>query len=96
MAESLQLPNHAIAGASSTSLTAADKTDILEPIQRLLQGLYLLGTEKDYGDPGGFFSSPPESIAILEAGASTATKAWTSAAGRGRGRSDPSTWIPAN
>jgi len=60
--------------------------DVAKPVTDLLHDLSLLGTaaelEKADG-ASGFFFGPPQSVAILEAGATAATKAWTALFGAG-------------
>jgi len=47
--------------------------DLAPPLQSLLGGVYLLGVNKE---KGGIFSSPDQSVAILEANATALTKWW--------------------
>ena len=53
--------------------------DLLTPIQGLLQGVNLLGNPIDAD--GSLLTSPPQSVAVIEAGVTAATKAWTAGAG---------------
>lgn len=61
------------------SKAVTDKTDVSEPVTTLLRNLSLLGT-KDEADEASSasaaFQGPPQSVAVIEAGATTATKYW--------------------
>jgi hypothetical protein len=62
----------------------SDKTDVREPVRELLQDLYLLGTPeetKKAGDLKAAFEGPPQSVAVIEAGATAATKWWSAGLG---------------
>lgn len=69
----LQLPS----GAVSTG------SDLWSPLQSLLVGLNVLPTDADLDKAdglAGLLQGPPQSVAILEAGATAAAKAWTALA----------------
>jgi hypothetical protein len=58
--------------------------DIGEPAAALLHELALLGTETEYDNASKLFSgSPPQSIAIIEAGVTRLTKVWAVLAAAG-------------
>jgi hypothetical protein len=53
--------------------------DIAPPATDLLQALQLLGNDSDLGDATGFnsaFTGPPQSVALIEAGATALSKWW--------------------
>jgi hypothetical protein len=61
------------------SKAVGDKTDVSAPITALLRNLYLLGTDREQADAKGLdaaVAGPPQSVALIEAGATTATKYW--------------------
>jgi hypothetical protein len=61
------------------SKAVADKADVRQPVRDLLEGLYLIGSPEDTEKAGDFsaaFKGPPQSVALIEAGATTATKLW--------------------
>lgn len=69
----LQLPS----GAVSTG------SDLWSPLQSLLVGLNVLPTDADLDKAdglSGLLQGPPQSVAILEAGATAAAKAWAALA----------------
>lgn len=70
MASTVEIPGQAI----DTS-----KQDVLDPLQKLLTGINVLGSSTD--STGGAFSTPAQSVAIIESGATSLTKWWTGAAG---------------
>ena len=55
--------------------------DLLPPIQALLRGMQVLPNAGDVQGPGGTFLGPPDSVAVLEAGASSFSKWWALAVG---------------
>lgn len=56
--------------------------DLVKPTQDLLRSLNLLpGAGATLGNAGYAFSGPPDSVSILEAGATAATKGWSTAIG---------------
>jgi hypothetical protein len=58
----------------------SDDTDIREPARNLLEGLNLLGTREETEQAKGFtaaFTGPPQSVALIEAGATAAAKWWS-------------------
>jgi hypothetical protein len=62
----------------------SDEKDVRQPTRELLEDLYLLGTKDDYAKSGSFsslFTGPPESVSVIEAGATTATKWWAAGLG---------------
>lgn len=62
----------------------ADAADILDPVSRLLQGLNLLGTKSENDRATSFaavFDGPPQSVAVIEAGATAASKWWSAGLG---------------
>jgi hypothetical protein len=64
----------------------AGASDLSDPVVRLLQGLSLLGSKDELtgaSSLGAVFSGPPQSVAILEAGATAVTKWWSAALGTG-------------
>jgi hypothetical protein len=58
--------------------TTATGNDILPPLETLEQGLYILPTDNDASKAGvaATFQGPPQSVAIIEAGA-TALSKWS-------------------
>jgi hypothetical protein len=64
----------------------AEGTDLSHPITQLLQDTSLLGNPTDLQSAGGLgavFTGPPQSVAIIEAGATALTKWWAAALGGG-------------
>jgi hypothetical protein len=64
----------------------AKASDLSDPVVRLLQDLSLLGTKDELAGAstlGAVFSGPPQSVAILEAGATAVSKWWSAALGTG-------------
>jgi len=62
----------------------ADENDILEPLTRLLSGLNLQGKPEETKQAGEFastFTGPPQSVALIEAGATAANKWWSAGLG---------------
>lgn len=58
---------------------SATGQDILDPTAALLRGMNLLGTEEDNKQADSFgatFKGPPASVALIEAGATAASKWW--------------------
>lgn len=58
--------------------------DIAGPVRALLQELDLLGTKEQTESADGFaavFTGPPQSVALIEAGATAATKWWATGLG---------------
>lgn len=58
--------------------------DVGQPVMALLQDLNLLGTKDQMKDAEGFaaaFTGPPQSVALLEAGATAASKWWATGLG---------------
>lgn len=63
MSDDVKIPSRAV----------SDEEDIVEPTRELLQGLRLLGDSDGDGDgAGAVFSGPPQSVAVIEAGATAA------------------------
>ena len=63
-----------------------DGGSLMPPTQALLRGLGLLPDDADLKKAGGFgaaFTGPPDSVAVLEAGATAASKWWATAIGVG-------------
>jgi len=64
----------------------AKASDLADPVVRLLQDLSLLGTKDELAGAstvGTVFTGPPQSVAILEAGATAVSKWWSAALGTG-------------
>jgi hypothetical protein len=64
----------------------AKASDLSDPVVRLLQDLSLLGTKDELAGAstlGAVFTGPPQSVAILEAGATAVSKWWSAALGTG-------------
>ena len=62
------------------SAVKAEAADISEPIALLLRGLSLLPNETDLEKAGkatAAFTGPPDSVSVIEAGASAAAKWWS-------------------
>ena len=65
---------------------AATDKDVAVPLVGLLHALYLVGTDEEvqaYKGPGAVLGSPPQGVAIVEAGATWLTKAWSTALATG-------------
>jgi hypothetical protein len=59
------------------SKAVSDDKDIREPARNLLEDLNLLGTPEETKEAGEFaaiYKGPPQSVAVIEAGATAATK----------------------
>jgi hypothetical protein len=72
--ESIQIPSKAV----------SEEKDLRGPVRALLQGLNLLGTDEemeDAGKPSAAFVGPPQSVALIEAGATAAAKWWAAGLG---------------
>jgi hypothetical protein len=70
----VQIPSKAVSG----------DTDIREPARNLLEDLNLLGTREETQQAKGFtaaFTGPPQSVALIEAGATAAAKWWAAGLG---------------
>src|SRR4029453_19243141 len=68
----------------SAAVTATD--DLLAPTRDLLEGLNLLPSKADLKTAEGFasaFKGPPESVSLIEAGATAANKWWAAGLGGG-------------
>jgi hypothetical protein len=66
------------------SKAVSDAEDVRKPTRDLLEDLYLLGSKADYDKAGDFtaiFKSPPQSVALIESGATTASKYWAAGLG---------------
>jgi len=66
------------------SKAVSDKTDVREPTRTLLEDLNLLGTKEDTKAASKItaaFTGPPESVALIEAGATAAAKWWAAGLG---------------
>lgn len=75
MSEPVQIPGKAVSSGG---------TDIGPPTGELLRALNLLGTPADTAGATGFksaFTGPPQSVALIEAGATAATKWWATGLG---------------
>src|ERR1035437_4752734 len=55
------------------------ESDILGPLQKLLAGVNVWGDSND--STGGAFSTPDQTVAIIESGATALTKWWAGAVG---------------
>lgn len=76
MADDVMIPTGAV----------SDGKDLVGPTKALLQGLQLMGTDAENASAQGLsgtFGGPPQSVALIEAGASAASKWWASAGGAG-------------
>ena len=65
--------------------------DVLQPANDLLCGLDLKGSDqdtKDAGKPSAVFGGPPQSVALIEAGATAVSKWWAT----GLGAAVAATW----
>jgi hypothetical protein len=80
VSEDVRIPSNAV----------STDTDVAKPTQALLQRLQLLGPTEDDGTPkegadgdgyGSIFTGPPQSVALIEAGATAAAKWWAAGAG---------------
>lgn len=66
------------------SKAVSDENDLLSPTQHVLQGLNLLGTKTEIesaGKASAAFVGPPDSVAVLEAGATAFSKWWAAGIG---------------
>jgi hypothetical protein len=75
MADEVQIPSQAV---------SPDGADLCPPVRGLLEGLDLLGTGPESEQANGFmaaFTGPPQSVALIEAGATAATKWWAAGLG---------------
>jgi hypothetical protein len=68
------------------SKAVSPDADVVKPTQSMLQGLQLLGptenADKQDGDGlGSIVTGPPQSVALIEAGATAAAKWWAAGAG---------------
>jgi hypothetical protein len=66
------------------SKAVGEGTDLVIPTRDLLQALNLIGTDQDIEDAGkvtAIFSGPPQSVALIEAGATAASKWWSAGLG---------------
>ncbi len=62
----------------------SDGKDLQAPTRALLENLKLLGSQQDEDDANGFaaaFSGPPQSVALIESGATAAAKWWAGGLG---------------
>lgn len=69
----------------------SDATDLRQPVRLLLEDLNLLGSVTETNKAEGFkaaFTGPPQSVAVIEAGATAAAKWWAA----GLGASVVATW----
>jgi len=69
----VKIPGHAV------QTSPPDDADILAPTETLLRALSLLPQEGDLtraGGVGAAFAGPPESVSLIEAGATAASKWW--------------------
>jgi hypothetical protein len=76
----VQVPDSAVGGS-----------DIQQPLTALLEGIGLLASSEDMKDAGRFaavFTGPPQSVAVIEAGATALSKWWAA----GLGASVVATW----
>lgn len=74
MADDVKIPGNAV----------SDGTDVGLPVRTLLEELGLLGTPGQSEGADGFtavFSGPPQSVALIEAGATAASKWWATGLG---------------
>ena len=66
------------------SKAVADTADVRQPLRTLLEDLNLLGTpaeEQAAAAFGAAVKGPPQSVALIEAGATAAAKGWASGLG---------------
>lgn len=66
------------------SRAVSDLDDVLRPTTELLRGLNLLGTEDELKEADGpitAFGGPPQSVALIEAGATALSKWWAAGLG---------------
>ena len=71
---------------AKVQLPAAATDDLLAPTRDLLEGLNLLPSKADLKTAEGFasaFKGPPESVSLIEAGATAANKWWAAGLGGG-------------
>jgi len=62
----------------------ADDNDVLDPLTKLLRGINLQGDEDETekaGKVAATFGGPPQSVALIEAGATAANKWWSAGLG---------------
>lgn len=77
--------------AQIPSKAVADATDLRQPVRLQLEDLNLLGNAADTAKADGIgaaFAGPPQSVAVIEAGATAAAKWWAA----GFGASVIATW----
>jgi hypothetical protein len=75
MTKEVQIPSQAV---------APDGADLCPPVRGLLEGLDLLGTSDESKQADGIqavFKGPPQSVALIEAGATAAAKWWAAGLG---------------
>jgi hypothetical protein len=75
MPDEVQIPSQAV---------SPDGADLRAPVRDMLEGLMLLGSDKDMQDAAGMkalFTGPPQSVALIEAGATAASKWWATGLG---------------
>lgn len=73
------------------SKAVSDEADVRQPVRALLEDLNLLGSTDEENAADGFqavFAGPPQSVALIEAGATAASKWWAA----GLGASVIATW----
>jgi hypothetical protein len=73
-----------MAGVQIPGNAVSEGADVLGPTRALLEDLSLLGTPEDTARAGTFASvlaGPPQSVALIEAGATAASKWWASGLG---------------
>jgi hypothetical protein len=73
-ADSVQIPGKAV----------SEETDLREPVRALLEDLSLLAPPDEADDAKGFAAAlkgPPQSVALIEAGATAASKWWAAGLG---------------
>jgi hypothetical protein len=66
------------------SKAVSEDADVLKPVRALLEDLNLLGTPAENEKAGTFaatFNGPPQSVALIEAGATAASKWWAASLG---------------
>jgi hypothetical protein len=74
MAEDVRIPGKAV----------SDGEDVRQPTKNLLEDLRLLGSDEDLKDAASFtstFTGPPQSVALIEAGATAVAKWWAAGLG---------------
>jgi hypothetical protein len=80
-APDVQIPSRAV----------SDEGDLRQPVRALLEDLNLLGNREEDQEADGFhaaFAGPPQSVALIEAGATAASKWWAA----GLGTTAVATW----